>query len=81
MQKHLNDFCIAYKRLQRFVRREAENSEENRTDAGGLFQFVDQVGPMTANKLRDHVLRIIIAENLSFSSAENSEFVRLLKKA
>jgi hypothetical protein len=38
-------------------------------------------GAMTSNKLCEQVLRIITAGNLSFSFAENPEFVALLRHA
>jgi hypothetical protein len=38
-------------------------------------------GAMTSNKLCEQVLRIIAAGNLSFSFAENPEFVALLRHA
>ena len=81
MKSHLEG-CLKYKLAERERRR-----DEGSSDAfSGFFREAPASdsptrGVMSAEKLCEQVLRIITEGNLSFSFAENDEFVALLKHA
>ena len=80
MTKHL-DACIKYKQSS------TQKTQEQSQTLPELFLLDVKEdnspvrGIMTSDKLREQVLRIIAAGNLSFSQAENPELVALLQHA
>lgn len=79
--KHL-DTCIPYLRIKRERLREHSNTLTNVWDlASNRSEDWTTTGAMTDEKLREQVLRIIVAGNLSFSQAENQELQKLLHHA
>ena len=81
LTRHL-ETCLKYKT----ARSEAQHGRYNDNNADHFHNFfesecVTSNSIMNSDRLCDQVLRIIISGNLSFSQAENPEFIALLKNA
>lgn len=79
MTRHLHA-CVKYKQISSQVDKSNILHLFENTNAIGHDALPTQ-GTMTTAKLSEQVLRMIVAGSLSFSFAENPEFVALLKHA
>lgn len=82
LKKYLTS-CLPYLRIkQEKIRKEYASTLDEMWQMTDVQEKSGSItGAMTAEKLREQVLRIIIEGNLSFAQAENEEFQRLLRHA